>query len=512
MDRYSLRTRKWLDLRFDPELVELVGHQYEPYQPVHGIGAGAWTPGFFMMAARWAWLVEILRASNATSFLDVGGAEGYVAQMVRKLHVEESCSTDLSISACERAHEFFAIGTLASEAHRLPFEDDAFSVVYCAEVIEHLAHPVETLLELKRVARDVLIVASEEGVRDEAERARELEERALSDHMDRSIICATDFELLFPEWDTRVFGLCGQLPAEMPQSSEELSGALASALRLDDFREAGEATGMIAVLSRGRSPESLGSSFEGSARDVINFAFEHSAVEEAQSRVPGEVFLPARLCVKCGAKIELLKSNTCAACGVEYSEQLTVEDFVLQSEAEAEDGLAKRLQEEFPDAPERVEACANLQKLLDYPLMPGLSTRSLPLTIEAGWTVGETCQLSELSEQGLLLESEEHDPCMFSPELYFELASLRGVRVRLAVRGLSENDEAVQIFYRTLNRPLWWERASMVVPYQTTDSVMELEVGLPDLALFGEDDILTGLRVDPSHHASRSEILSVELI
>ena len=512
MDRYSLRTRKWLDLRFDPQLVELVGHQYEPYQPVHGISAGAWTPGHFMMAARWSWLVEILRSSKASSFLDVGGAEGYVAQLVHALHTQESCSTDLSISACERAHEFFGLGTLASEAHRLPFEDGAFSVVYCAEVIEHLAHPVETLLELKRVARDVVIVASEEGVRDEAARAEELDERALSDHMDRSIVCATDFELLFPEWESRVFGLCSELPAELPQTAEGLAAALSTALRLDDFREARTATGMIAVLFKHGAPTALGSSFESSIRDVVEFAFDHSAVVEPGERSSERPFLPPRRCVVCGVGIELLAANTCSSCGTKYAEQRGVEDFALLGDAEPGPALAERASAEFPADPERVRACLELQALLDFPLPPSLSTRRLPLDAEAGWTSGETCSVSAHPKSGLVLESSAHDPCLISPELYLPLDELTGVRVRFAVSGLDREEEVFQVFYRTLNRPLWWERASVTAVYRVGSAELELEVGLPERALFGEDDILTGLRIDPSHHASRSHILSVELI
>jgi len=512
LDRYSLRTRKWLDLRFDPALVELVGHSYEPYQPVHGIRPGDWTLGHFMMAARWSWLTEVLRSTGADSFLDVGGAEGYVAQLVRTLHTPRSCSTDLSISACERAHEFFSIGTLASEAHRLPFEDGAFSVVYCAEVIEHLAHPIETLLELKRVARDVVIVASEEGVRDEAARAEELSERALSDHMDRSITCATDFELLFPGWDARIYGLCSELPTEVPQSSRDLVASLAGALHLDDFRSASEATGMIAVLFKEEGPAEFGSTMLTSVRDVVEFAFDHSAVVDPSKATLHGAYLPPRICVKCGAPVELLASATCAGCGLVYSRQWMTEDFVLQDEPDSESALEERLNAEFPDDAERVAACLALQDLLDFPLSPSLSTRQLPLELDAGWTACEGGQLSAHAESGLVLDCDAHDPCLFSPELYLKMDELEGVRVALEVSGLNSEKELFQVFFRTLNRPLWWEQASVTEAYRTEDGSYTFELGLPDAGLFGDNDILTGLRIDPSHHGSHSRILSVELV
>ena len=512
LDRYSLRTRKWLDLRFDPSLVELVGHHYEPYQPVYGVRPEKWTLAHFMMAVRWAWLTEALRSTGADSFLDVGGAEGYVAQLVRSLHTSKSCSTDLSISACERAHEFFSVGTLASEAHRLPFEDNAFSVVYCAEVIEHLAHPVETLLELKRVARDVVIVASEEGVRDEAARAEELGERALSDHMDRSIICATDFELLFPGWDARVYGLCSQLPTEVPQSSTELVASIAGVLRFEDFRSTPEATGMIAVLFKDAGPGEFGSTVLSSVRDVIEFAFDRSAVVDRTEPTLHEAYLPTRICVKCGAPVELLANATCAACGVVYSNQKTTEDFVLQRESDSTSSLEDKLNAEFPNAPERVAAGLTLQKLMDFPLSPSISTRQLPLELDAGWTACDGGRLTAHAESGLVLECDAHDPCLFSPELNLNMDELKGVRVALEVSGLSSEEEIFQVFFRTLNRPLWWEQASVTEAYRTANGPYTFELELPDAGLFGENDILTGLRIDPSNHSSNTRILSVEFL
>ncbi|MHC4895373.1 MAG: class I SAM-dependent methyltransferase, partial [Planctomycetota bacterium] len=170
MDRYSLETKAWLDLRFDPQVVAAVGHAYHPYQPIDGVPVGGWATEQLLMSNRWARLLTCLRELGAESFLDVGGAEGMTAELVRQTVTRDVWTIDLSTSATERAIETFGLPALASEAHRLPFADDSIDVVYCGEVIEHLANPVETLLELGRVARLAVIVSTEEGVLTEEER------------------------------------------------------------------------------------------------------------------------------------------------------------------------------------------------------------------------------------------------------------------------------------------------------------------------------------------------------
>ncbi|MEO0653120.1 MAG: class I SAM-dependent methyltransferase, partial [Planctomycetota bacterium] len=152
MDRYSYEVRHWLDLRYDAERLGRIGHDYSPYQPILGIADGAWNNGTVSMAGRMARLCADIESLGARSLLDVGGAEGLVAETTRRVTGIEVVSSDLSLAASRRAHHVFDLPALACEADRLPFADGAFDVVYCGEVIEHLARPIEALLELARVA------------------------------------------------------------------------------------------------------------------------------------------------------------------------------------------------------------------------------------------------------------------------------------------------------------------------------------------------------------------------
>lgn len=45
------------------------------------------------------------------------------------------------------------------DAHRLPFADNVFDLVYCSHVLEHCYNPIKVLNELKRVSRNTVVVA-----------------------------------------------------------------------------------------------------------------------------------------------------------------------------------------------------------------------------------------------------------------------------------------------------------------------------------------------------------------
>ncbi|MEO8601870.1 MAG: methyltransferase domain-containing protein [bacterium] len=82
---------------------------------------------------------------------------------------------------------------------RLPFRDDAFDVVLCSEVLEHLVRPVEALAELLRVARKYVIVTSLEALstnRWERWRSHVTVDVTVP-HAERNFFLLSDFHALF---------------------------------------------------------------------------------------------------------------------------------------------------------------------------------------------------------------------------------------------------------------------------------------------------------------------------
>jgi hypothetical protein len=193
MDHLTTRNREWLDQRF-----AVNDGVYQAHQPIYGFGHGN-TEGIHVR--RFCRTLNILRAVlplQPASILDVGGAEGYSMSIARHLLDCDVVNSDLSVNACRRAREFWGLRGAALDATDLPFVDDAFDLVWCSEVIEHLAHPFQTIAELLRVARRFVLITTEEAYSWPLHRQAFLKTRDPSQpHFDRNTWTPRDFEVLF---------------------------------------------------------------------------------------------------------------------------------------------------------------------------------------------------------------------------------------------------------------------------------------------------------------------------
>lgn len=195
MGLYTQITRDWLEQRFQKRTPAGV---YFAHMPVYGLGHPDAEGGHLRRYAR---IVRILRALDGVEFgslLDVGGAEGYVAHAAAALFGCEAASADLSLQASLRARELFGLPSAAVDCWRLPFGDGAFDVVLCSEVIEHVEHPVETLLELQRVARVAVVLTTEEVHHDRAHIDAYLWKRPGWPHMERNLFHPDDLRACLP--------------------------------------------------------------------------------------------------------------------------------------------------------------------------------------------------------------------------------------------------------------------------------------------------------------------------
>lgn len=104
-------------------------------------------------------LKSLIRNSKNGMFLDVGTGSGVI---VRKVATEGIFSVGVDISrAGIRLGKKMAISEqidhkiefLIGDATRLPFKDDAFTIVECQELLEHLPNPGSCISELSRVTK-----------------------------------------------------------------------------------------------------------------------------------------------------------------------------------------------------------------------------------------------------------------------------------------------------------------------------------------------------------------------
>jgi SAM-dependent methyltransferase len=155
LDEYTLRTRRWLESRFRDSEIDGV---YQAHQPIYGFRAGGSEPG---IVGRYVVTYRILRALSRLRFgtlLDAGCAEGYTANLVRRLLHASVTTSDLSREACRRATSIFGLSACAADIHSLPFSDNRFDVVLCSETLEHVVDPRRALDEVLRVARMAAVI------------------------------------------------------------------------------------------------------------------------------------------------------------------------------------------------------------------------------------------------------------------------------------------------------------------------------------------------------------------
>ena len=169
MDTYTEETRAWLDRRFEETSPDGV---YLAHQPIYGFDAGHCEPS---LLPRYVRTLEIMRALAQLRFgscLDAGAAEGYKAELARRLFGADVVATDLSENACRRAREIFGLTARSGDLHDLPFEDGEFDVALCSETLEHVSDFRSALSELLRVARTAVVITVPHESHDRVEENR----------------------------------------------------------------------------------------------------------------------------------------------------------------------------------------------------------------------------------------------------------------------------------------------------------------------------------------------------
>jgi ubiquinone/menaquinone biosynthesis C-methylase UbiE len=155
MDKYTEKTRLWLDSRFracDEEGI------FFAHQPIYGLRKGHCEGGLIDRYVRTFQIMRLLSHLKFGSLLDVGGAEGYKACMVNKLFGAAVKNSDISEEACRRSAEIFGLESFAADIHRLPCHDNEFDIVLCSETLEHVTDYRQAVNELLRVARTAVVI------------------------------------------------------------------------------------------------------------------------------------------------------------------------------------------------------------------------------------------------------------------------------------------------------------------------------------------------------------------
>src|SRR6266576_596786 len=114
----------------------------------------------FLLALFYKFLLKEVRKINPESILDVGCGEGFTlsklkeAGLRKKLEGVEYLDTAIALGKKERPDIHIKKGTI----YDLPYKDNAFDLVLCTEVLEHLEEPEKALKELIRVSKRYMLL------------------------------------------------------------------------------------------------------------------------------------------------------------------------------------------------------------------------------------------------------------------------------------------------------------------------------------------------------------------
>ncbi|MBA3724091.1 MAG: class I SAM-dependent methyltransferase [Candidatus Levybacteria bacterium] len=106
-------------------------------------------------------LIESIQPLKPQSILDVGAGEGFVLEKLRKNKIGKK------LEGIEYMDEAIALGKKTNplvkirkgDIYKLPYKDNAFELIICTEVMEHLEDPKAALAELKRVTSKHIILS-----------------------------------------------------------------------------------------------------------------------------------------------------------------------------------------------------------------------------------------------------------------------------------------------------------------------------------------------------------------
>jgi len=374
--------------------------------------------------ARYARLCAILSTLEKflfKSMLDVGGAEGYLSYLVTRLFNAWTVTSDLSFEANCRAAELFDVPGVVLQSADLPFESNSFDIVTSIETLEHVEYPIETLVELYRVAKKCVIITTEALCETEKEQFDKLASRRYSYHFDRNWFLVEDFKSLFPNL----------LSIDFPWMSHYLSE------RMGNPPDNTLWMPKVLVIPKRNAP--AGEFSIQQAGQFLDYLLDQKFVEnldvDISNRQTSAELLRLIRCPNCNSDLEFLTDGLlCQECGEAFAVKSGIPVLLCENRMYTNGDLIRRLSRD-KYRKEFVSKAVELRKKFDFCLNIDERRRWRFGSTEVPWSPLEDAKLVRIVSEFAEFEVTGDDPQLLSPILALDLSSVSSIRIAYSVSG-----------------------------------------------------------------------------
>lgn len=115
----------------------------------------------FLLANFFRNLVSLTKAKTVDSILDVGCGEGFTLNRLKENRIGKKLEgIEYLQAAIDLGKKTYPdIKIVKGDIYELPYKDNAFDLVLCTEVLEHLEKPQDAIKELVRVSKKYLVIS-----------------------------------------------------------------------------------------------------------------------------------------------------------------------------------------------------------------------------------------------------------------------------------------------------------------------------------------------------------------
>jgi len=115
----------------------------------------------FLLANFFRNLASLTKAKTVDSILDVGCGEGFTLNRLKENGIGKKLEgIEYLQAAIDLGKKTYPdIKITKGDIYKLPYKDNAFDLVLCTEVLEHLESPEKALKELVRVSKKYLVIS-----------------------------------------------------------------------------------------------------------------------------------------------------------------------------------------------------------------------------------------------------------------------------------------------------------------------------------------------------------------